>query len=61
MIDNCSACISSITLPLEIKFRNSSNECKDKVATCGLLHRPPLSTSSSNLTHLKEISIVVLN
>ncbi len=53
MIGNWSACISRIIVPLNMQLRNSSNEWRDNVATCGLLQRPPLSTSSSNLTHLE--------
>jgi len=57
IIGNWSACISSMIVPLKIQLRSSSNECKDNEATWGLLHRPPLSTSSSNLTQLTKFDV----
>lgn len=49
------ASVSSITVPLRMKLRSSNKACRDSVATCGLDHRfPPSSTSSSNFIHLKK-------
>ena len=48
------ASISNKMTPFVKRFLNSSKEWRDNVATWGLDHRFPLSsTSSSNLTHLK--------
>lgn len=50
-----SASASKRTAPLSRRLRSSKSECKDRVATCGLDHRlPPSSTSSSNLTQLLQ-------
>lgn len=47
------ASVSNITVPFKTRLRNSNSECNDNVATCGLDHRlPPSSTSSSNFIHL---------
>lgn len=47
------ASISKITVPFNIRLRNSNRECNESVATCGFDQRfPPSSTSSSNLIHL---------
>lgn len=47
------ASISSMTVPFKRRLLNSKSECSDSVATWGLLHLlPPSSTSSSNLIHL---------
>lgn len=44
---------SNSTVPFIIQLRSSKRLCRERVATCGLLHlSPPSSTSSSNLTHL---------
>lgn len=49
-----SACMSSNTLPLMMQLRNSKRLWSERVATYGLLHlSPPSSTSSSNLSHLR--------
>ena len=43
---------SSSTVPLLMQLRSSNRLCSERLATCGLLHLlPPSSTSSSNLTH----------
>lgn len=45
------ASMSSMTVPVNSRFRSSNKEWSDNVATCGLLQRsPPSSTSSSNFT-----------
>lgn len=47
------ALMSSSTVPLKMQLRSSNRLCNDSVATYGLLHRsPPSSTSSSNFSHL---------
>ena len=44
---------SNSTVPFIMQLRSSKRLCRERVATCGLLHlSPPSSTSSSNLTHL---------
>lgn len=49
-----SACMSSNTLPLMMQLRSSNRLWSERVATYGLLHlSPPSSTSSSNLSHLR--------
>lgn len=49
------ASMSSITVPFSRRLRSSKSECSDRVATWGLLHLlPPSSTSSSNFIHLRE-------
>lgn len=49
------ALMSSITVPFMMQLRSSKRLCRDRVATQGLLHRsPPSSTSSSNLSHLQQ-------
>lgn len=46
--------LSRRTLPLMIQLLNSKRLCSERVATYGLLHRsPPSSTSSSNFSHLQ--------
>lgn len=46
------ASMSKITDPFRIKLRSSNSEWSDNVATCGLDHLlPPSSTSSSNFIH----------
>ncbi len=43
-----------LPVPLSRNDLSSKRECRDRVATWGLLHLfPPSSTSSSNFTHLK--------
>ena len=55
LISYLDASMSSKMVPLVNKFLNSNNECSDRVATWGFDQRLlPSSTSSSNLTHLKE-------
>ena len=50
------AAMSRQTVPFNNRERNSNREWRERVATWGLLHRfPPSSTSSSNFTHLKTI------
>ncbi len=39
---------SNKVAPFIKQLRNSNNECKESVATCGFDQRPPFSTSSSN-------------
>ena len=47
--------MSRPTVPFNRRDRSSKSEWSDKVATWGLLHLfPPSSTSSSNLTHLRN-------
>ena len=49
------AAMSRLTVPFKRRDRSSKREWRERVATCGLLHRlPPSSTSSSNFTHLKK-------
>lgn len=53
------ASMSRRTVPLSRKLRSSNNACKLSVATCGLDHLfPPSSTSSSNLIHLQKQCII---
>ena len=55
------AAISKHIVPFRSMLRNSNNECRDKVATWGLDHLfPPSSTSSSNLIHLKNCKIRII-
>lgn len=52
------ASISNMTVPFKRRLLNSKSECSDNVATWGLLHLlPPSSTSSSNLIHLRIYDI----
>lgn len=47
------ASMSNITVPFNSRLLSSKRACNERVATCGLLHLfPPSSTSSSNLIHL---------
>lgn len=51
------ALMSSSTVLLMMQLRSSNRLCSDSVATYGLLHRsPPSSTSSSNFSHLRQES-----
>jgi len=55
------ASISSMTVPFKRRLLNSKSECSDKVATWGLLHLlPPSSTSSSNLIHLRILYLRII-
>ena len=47
------ASMSNITVPFNSRLLSSNRACNERVATWGLLHLfPPSSTSSSNLIHL---------
>lgn len=55
MVSRLEASMSRMTVPFRRKDRSSKRECRERVATWGLDHRsPPSSTSSSNLIHLQE-------